>query len=141
MDMTKVTTHLFVYGTLMPGESNHRQIQEWVHAVRPGTIEGILVNLGAFPALIPGEGIVRGVVLDVDEAALEITDRIEGYSPDRCHCLYIRKEVIVQLENGGELRAWTYEFADPAIIADKPPLVVDQVNGKTTFAWSDRLDD
>ena len=141
MGMTKTTTHLFVYGTLMPRESNHQQIQECVHAVRPGTIEGILVSLGAFPALIPGGGTVRGVVLDVDQAALEIADRIEGCSPDPCHCLYTRKEVIVRFNEGGELRAWTYEFANPSSIADKIPLVVGHSKGKPIFAWSERLND
>jgi gamma-glutamylcyclotransferase (GGCT)/AIG2-like uncharacterized protein YtfP len=135
MDMTKVTTHLFVYGTLMPGESNHRQIQEWVHAVRPGTIEGILVRLGAFPALIPGEGIVRGVVLDVDEATLEITDHIEGYSLDRRRCLYTRKEVIVRLDEGAELTAWTYEFANPDSDADRVELIVGNRDGHPIYAW------
>lgn len=139
--MTKATTHLFVYGTLKPGCFNFRQIEPFTTNARKGTIEGILVTMGAFPALVPGRGIVQGVVLDVDEAALEIADRIEGYSPDRHHCLYVRKEVIVRLDDGQKMTAWTYVFASPSQIADQPPLVVGHVKGEPIFAWSDRLDD
>lgn len=135
----KSTTNLFVYGTLMPGEFNHRQIQGFVHGVRPGSIEGVLVNMGEFPALVPGKGIVKGVILYVDEAALEITDRIEGYSSDRQDCLYIRKEVVVRLDDGKDLPAWTYEFGAPSRVADPPLLVVGQANGEPIFRWGDRL--
>ncbi len=133
--MVEAKTRLFVYGTLMPGESNYRQIEDHVRAAQPGTVEGVLVDLGAFPALIPGNGVVRGIVLELDAAALEITDRIEGYSPDRDQCLYVRKEVTIFFKGGEEETAWTYFFANPDRIADHPRLVVDVIDGKPITAW------
>jgi gamma-glutamylcyclotransferase (GGCT)/AIG2-like uncharacterized protein YtfP len=128
-------TNLFVYGTLMPGESNFRQIEKYVIDQQPGTIEGILVDLGAYPALLEGNGVVKGVVLEIDADALEITDRIEGYHPERNRCLYLREEVVVQLESNEDVAAWTYLFAKPDAITDCPRLIVDVIEGKPVFAW------
>ena len=92
------SVRLFVYGTLMPGRSNHWQISAHVREAQPGMITGMLVDLGAFPALVPGEGLVKGVVLDIHRSALTVSDRIEGYDPDQQQrCLYLRKAVAVQL--------------------------------------------
>ena len=51
--MAEIVTNLFAYGTLMPGESNYRQIEDSVIDHKVGTIDGVLVDLGAFPALFP----------------------------------------------------------------------------------------
>ena len=96
---------------------------------------GVLVDLGAYPALIPGEGIVKGVLLRVDRGALEITDRIEGYSRDRDRCLYVREEVVVQFEDGREVVAWTYLFANSVGVAVCPRIFVSESDGVTVFAW------
>ncbi len=132
--MSENTVTLFVYGTLMPRQPNYRQIEDHACAAQPGTIEGLLVDLGAFPALIPGHGIVKGVVLRMNREALEITDRIEGYHPDRDRCLYLREEVVVRFEDGQEAVAWTYFFANPSSIADSPRLVVGESDGMPVFA-------
>lgn len=128
-------TNLFVYGTLMPGESNFRQIENVVIDHQPGTVEGVLVDLGAYPALIEGKGRVKGVVLEVDADALEITDRIEGYHPERDRCLYVRQKTVVQLDSREEVTAWTYLFADPDAVRDHPRLVVGALNTKPVFQW------
>ena len=119
----------------MPGEANYRQIENFVIDHKPGTIDGVLVDLGAYPALVPGEGIVKGIMLRVNREALEITDRIEGYQPDRDRCLYLREEVVVRFEHGQEAVAWTYFFANPSSIADSPRLVVGESDGVPIFAW------
>ena len=119
----------------MPGESNYRQIEDFVIDYKPGAIDGVLVDLGAYPALVPGEGIVKGFMLRVKQEALEITDRIEGYHADRDRCLYLREEVAVRFEGGQEAVAWTYLFANPSSIADCPPLVVGESDGMPIFAW------
>ena len=126
---------LFVYGTLMPGQSRYRLIERYVHSTRPGMIQGILVDLGAFPALVPGEGIVKGTILDVDPVAISVTDRIEGYEADRKSCLYLRKSVSVTLGNGQTETAWTYEYANPDSIADRPTLEVGDNDDIPTYAW------
>jgi gamma-glutamylcyclotransferase (GGCT)/AIG2-like uncharacterized protein YtfP len=128
-------TNLFVYGTLMPGELNYRQIEKYVINHKPGTIEGILVDLGAYPALIEGEGRVRGDVFEINADALEITDRIEGYYPNRDRCLYLRQKTVVTLETKDEATAWTYLFANPDAIVDCPRLFVGESDEKPIFAW------
>ena len=133
--MSEIVTNLFVYGTWMPGESNYRQIEDFVIDHKPGTIDGVLVDLGAYPALVPGDGHVRGVMLRMHREALEITDRIEGYHPDRDRCLYVRKEVVVQLEDGQESVAWTYFFANTEEIVDRPRLIVGDSDGVPVHAW------
>ena len=133
--MSEIVTNLFVYGTLMPSESNFREIEDLVIDHKPGTIDGVLVDLEAYPALVPGDGIVKGVMLRMKREALEITDRIEGYRPDQDHCLYLREEVVVRFENGQEAVAWTYLFANSAGVADCPRLVVGERDGIPLFAW------
>ena len=134
--MTETSINLFVYGTLMPGESNYWQIEDFVIDHKPGTIDGVLVDLGAYPALVPGEGFVKGIFLRMKREALEITDRIEGYSTNRDRCLYVREEVTVSLKGGEGVTAWTYLFADSDSIADHPRLIVDAIDGKPITAWS-----
>jgi gamma-glutamylcyclotransferase (GGCT)/AIG2-like uncharacterized protein YtfP len=127
---------LFVYGTLMPGHGNHRQIERFVLRARPGRITGILVDLGAFPALVPGDGLVEGVLLEIDPSALSITDQIEGYAPNRSDCLYLRKTVRVTLDNETQVKAWTYEFADPQRILDHPRTAsASDQRREVVFAW------
>lgn len=133
--MTEITTNLFVYGTLMPGESNYPQIEDFVIDHQPGAINGVLVDLGAFPALVPGEGVVKGIMLLMKREALEITDRIEGYHRDRDHCLYVREEVVVRFEDRQEGVAWTYVYANSEAVMNCPRLIVGESDGNPVFAW------
>ncbi len=126
---------LFVYGTLLPGHGNHARISDHVRHARPGTIQGILVDLGAFPALVHGEGIVKGMLLDVDDEAIRITDYIEGCRPDQDDSLYAREKVAVDLGDGTTMMAWTYFFARPDRIKDQPKLAVSEVDGVPAFEW------
>ncbi len=120
----------------MPGESNYRQIEHLVIDYKPGMVGGVLVDLGAFPALIPGEGLVKGILLRLDQKALEITDRIEGYRENREDCLYFRKNIMFRAnQDGQEIEAWTYLFANPDSVADCPRLVVGELNGVPLYAW------
>ena len=64
------------------------------------------MDLGAFPALVPGKGVVQGVVLEVDDDAVVITGRIEGYEPSRGSCLDLRKRVTATLEGGETVTAY-----------------------------------
>lgn len=126
---------LFVYGTLKVAGPLHSRIKSWVRGVRPGYVEGVLVSLGAFPALAPGHGIVRGELLLVAPEALQMTDLIEGFAPGRQHNFYRRKKATVRLDGGGETEAWVYEFAEPERIVDRPVLVVGKVAGHQVYEW------
>lgn len=92
---------LFVYGSLMRGEMYHRLISRGSFlgaAATPPDYD--LVDLGAYPALLPGgRTAVRGELYAVDEPLLSRIDELEG-APD-----YYRREEIV-LADG--TRAETY---------------------------------
>lgn len=132
---------LFVYGTLIPGRKYHWMIQRYLRSARPGSIEGVLLDLGPYPALVPGRGMVRGVVLDLDPDALRVADWIEQYDPARHRGEYLRKEVTVRLDGPSavaeprHVTAWVYEFAEPERLHRCPPLVVGTENGVPVHAW------
>jgi gamma-glutamylcyclotransferase (GGCT)/AIG2-like uncharacterized protein YtfP len=133
--MSAEPTRLFVYGTLVPGRALFPCIAEHVRRARPATIQGVLVDLGAFPGLVPGDGVVKGVLLDIAPAALRITDQIEGHSPDARTCFYERREMEVELDDGSAVRGWTYFFARPESVADRPRVQVGERDGVPVFAW------
>ncbi len=91
---------LFVYGTLkrdgvrFPALGGSR-------FVGAATVSGYaLHDLGAYPGMKRGGGVVHGEVYEVDEVLIPHLDAVEG-APD----LFRREEV--ELETG---RAWSYLF-------------------------------
>ncbi len=100
------TTRLFVYGTLKPGFGNHARIEHLVRSSQAASTEGALIDLGAFPAMVPGQGQVNGVLLEMDEEALTITDRIEGCQGEGENNLYNRRKAFIRLDGGDEVTAW-----------------------------------
>jgi gamma-glutamylcyclotransferase (GGCT)/AIG2-like uncharacterized protein YtfP len=114
--------HVFVYGTLMPGERNAQvAARGGAFQARPARLPGFrLLHLlpEAYPAVVPGEAEdgVGGYVLtyapDAWEAALPHLDALEGV--DEVPPLYTREQVTVTLEDGGPQAAWVYVYADAA---------------------------
>jgi gamma-glutamylcyclotransferase (GGCT)/AIG2-like uncharacterized protein YtfP len=88
-------THLFIYGTLMPG----LRLQAEMHGARfvaTAQVQGRLVDVGRFPGLLQGEGAVTGEVYEVDDAHLARLDVVEGMvRGDRAASQYWREEVLV----------------------------------------------
>ena len=73
---------VFVYGTLLSGQENHRLLLRscLVSAAAQTMPEFELVDLGAFPALVDGgRTAVAGEVYDVDDATLERLDSLESH--------------------------------------------------------------
>ncbi len=113
---------LFVYGTLRPPRADtppddvryYPRIAEYIQSHTPATLNGAqLYDLGAFPAVVPGEGIVQGDLIQVDPTALPIADRIEGHP-----AFYRRAAVTVQTASG-PATAWIY-WAPDGLILGKP---------------------
>ncbi|MFN3430105.1 MAG: gamma-glutamylcyclotransferase [Candidatus Sericytochromatia bacterium] len=72
---------VFVYGTLLAGEPNHR-VLAGARYLGPARTEPVfeLVSLGPYPALVPGGGVaVVGELYEVDDAGLARLDWLEGY--------------------------------------------------------------
>jgi gamma-glutamylcyclotransferase (GGCT)/AIG2-like uncharacterized protein YtfP len=106
-------THLFIYGTLMPGLRLDAEMQG-ARFVGAAQVPGRLVDVGRFPGLLPGEGQVTGEVYEVDDAQLACLDVVEGMVPgDRAASQYWREEVTV---SGGPLQGLqvqTYVYNRP----------------------------
>lgn len=100
-------TRVFVYGTLRNGQ-------------RPtATVRGRLLDLGAFPALIVGEGnLVEVEVAEIEEHELAIWDRYEGYDPITHTGLYLRTPI--KTEEG--LEGYYYEFENKQRILTYPEI-------------------
>src|SRR5687767_9038822 len=106
---------IFVYGTLQRGECRERC---WPHAplrIDEAVIRAALYDLGPYPAIGPGDELVRGELWEIApdqlEETLRVLDEVEGYT-QLGHDLYVRRLVACQLGDGRELSAWTYYFAD-----------------------------
>ena len=106
---------VFVYGTLKRGFSANSMLQG-ARYLGEGVIEGYdMYDLGSFPAIIEGEGKVRGEVYEVDKGTLNLLDFYEGV-PN----LYVRKKVKVKMENGKIEDAYAYIFRNKRYLKRYP---------------------
>ena len=111
-DRMNGTTRVFVYGTLLRGEPNHRVLAgaELVGEARTEPAFE-LVSLGPFPAMVSGGSTaVAGEVYEVDRWTLAALDRLEG------HPSFYRRERI-RLESGEEVLAY---LLDPGQAQGRP---------------------
>lgn len=122
--------HLFVYGTLQPGESRWQFLEPFVHGVGfADSVPGRLFDTGlgypaaamsqAVDAVEPSSAVIKGhtfeLVAESLEVALRTLDDVEG----SVRGLYRRVEVVTTRGT----RAWAYEYgADPADDLELRPL-------------------
>lgn len=92
---------IFVYGTLRGG---HFYMGD-ADFVTDGKAKGFtLVDLGAFPAMLPkAGGHVVGEVWNIDAEQIHVLDRFEG-------SCYHRQRIAVSVEGRKPLHAWAYVF-------------------------------
>jgi gamma-glutamylaminecyclotransferase len=75
-------TRVFVYGSLLAGEPNHRVLERPRLLAADVRTEASysLHDLGAYPAMVPdGEDSIVGELYEVDAATLAALDRLEGH--------------------------------------------------------------
>ncbi len=107
--------HIFFYGTLMRGFPLRERagIETWIRFAGRGAVRGALFDLGPYPALVPGDGMVRGEVyccVDRDRL-LPRVDALEHYDPDRPRTGESRREAMpAMLDDGRRLRVWAYVY-------------------------------
>ena len=104
---------VFVYGTLLAGECRGEVLDAAGPRVE-ATTQGRLVDVGAFPGLVDGEGTVIGEyvpVVDIEQT-LRTLDEIEGFHgyAESDGSLYHRVLALVTTP-GGTRPAWTYRYA------------------------------
>lgn len=102
---------LFVYGTLMRGESNHGLLRGAVQ-FEDARVPGRLFKLPAgYPALVAGEGTVFGELAFFDELSphLPAIDAYEDCDPaDPKGSLYRRLRCEATRRTGERIEAWCY---------------------------------
>jgi len=107
---------LFVYGTLLRGESRHHYVKRGNPArILPASAPGYLLDLGRYPAFVAARGRsarpVRGELVEFSdiEPALAGLDRVEGIAgvPEE-RAEYRREVILVTTDDGNELPAWVY---------------------------------
>jgi len=100
---------LFAYGTLRRGAPMHDLLDGRVTWLGPASVPGRLVDLGAFPGLVPAQAAgerVRGdlyaIAVDHRDALLDALDRYEGASFERV------RQVVAGPD--GPAEAWLYAY-------------------------------
>ncbi len=97
--------YLFVYGTLKRSFSLHKYLQGACF-LGEGYIKGFeMYDLGSYPGIVPGNGIVYGEVYQVYPADLALVDEIEAEGEE-----YQRRLVPVFLASGDVLEAFVYVY-------------------------------
>lgn len=112
---------LFVYGSLMKGAPRHRLlgVPHDARFLAPARARGLLYDIGLYPGMTEGEGMVQGELYLVVEAALgPRIDRYEDFDPSHPdaygagrHGSEFRR-VRVRLA-APQVSAWTYLFTGP----------------------------
>lgn len=86
---------LFIYGTLMPG----LRLEAEMHGAQfmgAAQVPGRLVDVGRYPGLLQGPGLVSGEIYEVDDAHLARLDAVEEMVPgNRAASQYWREAVTV----------------------------------------------
>lgn len=76
---------VFIYGSLLPGQSNHHVVSDYVKSYMPGVIAGRLVDFGPYPAAVRDrasvnlKAVIRGQWITVDRQGLAAMDVLEDF--------------------------------------------------------------
>ncbi len=113
MEINKV----FVYGTLMRDMSNHHLIEPFIRHLETAKTIGQVYDLPyGYPAMVSGHEEVWGEIIELNdvEEALEVLDRLEGYSGvDSPRNLYNRTVQVIYTMSGKTEEAYVYFWANP----------------------------
>ena len=114
MPAARPAEHLAFYGTLMSAFDTLDElgVREQLRLVGACTLAGRLYDMGEWPSLVLGGGIVRGELFEVLDAGVFVTlDPFEEcYPADPVHSRY-RRETVALIEPA--VRAWVYVADEP----------------------------
>lgn len=114
----------FFYGTLLAGSANpvaaelHAKLTPLGMATARGALHAVPDPLGWFPALVPGEAAVRGMVYqargDFGAEDLARMDAYEDFDPAAPESsLYVRRTLAVTTGDGARVEAEAYVWNRP----------------------------
>ena len=110
--------NVFVYGTLMRGEANHDYYLHDDWFVGKASLSGYdMYDIGAFPGIVLGAGIIPGELYEVDDETLQNLDYLEGEGS-----LYIRECVPVTMATGETIQAFIYVYNGDVEYLEKIPM-------------------
>ena len=111
---------VFVYGTLLRGMSRFSLLGD-SQFMGLGFVKGVLYDLGDYPGIREGYGMVYGELYKIDNEKLSVLDNIEGYDPaEEPNSLYIRKKsTVTLLTDGSTEEAFTYFYNQDLLQPDK----------------------
>lgn len=108
---------IFVYGTLRrdSGHAMSHWLASRAHWCGQSRVAGRLYRVSYYPALVRGDGQVRGDLyrLENPELILPVLDSFEEIS-GQAQDEYERRLCAVRSGNGETVRAWVYEYRLPA---------------------------
>lgn len=92
------------------------KIQRFIRCIGPCQIAGRIYDLGEYPGLRPGSGVVHGRLFECHNAwVLGVLDDFEEYYPmDRSSSLFVRTQVKL-IEP--QVKAWIYQYNKPTLSA------------------------
>ena len=102
---------LFVYGTLLRGQSNHRHLAGSALVGEAVTVDCFALYLDGLPMVFEHDPVspIHGELYRVSPATLAMLDRLEGH-PE----VYRRSRVAVRVKGGSIIDAWLYFHLDPS---------------------------
>ncbi|MGC9028523.1 MAG: gamma-glutamylcyclotransferase [Desulfomonilaceae bacterium] len=102
---------VFVYGTLLRG-MERSQALDHARFLGHALTEGMLYDLGSFPAILKGDSPVFGELYEASDNELRRLDAIEGFRQNNpAGSLYVREEVsVVALSDGWKHQAFAYFY-------------------------------
>jgi len=106
---------VFVYGTLRRGFDNHHLIEKYVQSVTAATMRGILYDLGDYPAMLSGDGVIVGEIVTFTDPqhAFRVMDLLEEFdSPGHPSNEYERVIGVATTEEGENVDCQVYIFRD-----------------------------
>ena len=113
-----MSEHLFLYGTLLPGEAPEEiaSIVKRLRRLGSAQVRGRLYDFGEFPGAVlesSSRSLVHGelVALPPDGRILDLIDRYEEFDPaDPKKSLFVRQKAKIRMANGSSREAWIYVY-------------------------------
>jgi len=114
-----MTEYLFLYGTLLPGDSTEEssRIVGRLKRVGSATVRGRLYDFGDYPGAVldrTAKSSIKGELFELpndDDSALKALDDYEEFNrTDRRNSLFVRTRTVATLQGGRQLNAWVYVY-------------------------------
>ncbi len=114
-----MTEYLFLYGTLLPGDSTEEssRIVGRLKRVGSATVRGRLYDFGDYPGAVldrTAKSSIKGELFELpndDDSALKALDDYEEFNrTDRRNSLFVRTRTVARLQGGRQLNAWVYVY-------------------------------